>query len=328
MRAIIPVAGLGTRLRPHTHNTPKVLLNIAGKPILAHILDELIKQGCDKATIITGYLGNMVEEYVKNHYSIEVDFVEQEEMLGLGHAIWCAKDTFDDDLMIILGDTIFDADLSLALKSGKNSLGVKYVDDPRRFGVVVKEGDKVQKLVEKPDPPISNLAIVGIYYIKDYSMMAKSLSYIIDNNIKTKNEYQLTDALQNMISNGAEFDTFDVEGWHDCGKQETVLATNRFLLDRRDKQQSRDTSNLSNSVVVEPSYIGKGATIKNSVIGPYATVAEDSNISNCVLSDTIIGAGANVENIVIQGSLVGSKASLSNSVAVLSIGDNSEVKLG
>lgn len=325
MRAIIPVAGLGTRLRPHTHNTPKVLLNVAGKPILAHILDELILQGCDKATIITGYLGDMVEAYVGKHYDIEVDFVEQEEMLGLGHAIWCARETFDDELMIILGDTIFDADLSRAKKSGKNSLGVKEVEDPRRFGVVVEKDGRIEKLVEKPDTPISNEAIVGIYYIKDYDQMRSSLDYILDNNIKTKNEYQLTDALQHMIDNGSEFTTFGVEGWHDCGKQDTVLATNRFLLDRG--SGNRKPAHAENSVIVQPCHIGEGAKLTNCVIGPYATISNGSEISDSVIKNTIVGADAKVRGVVMEDSLVGSGALLTGAFSSLSIGDNSEVRL-
>lgn len=325
MRAIIPVAGLGTRLRPHTFNTPKVLLNVAGKPILAHILDELIQQGCDKATIITGYLGEMVEQYVSANYSIKVDFVEQKEMLGLGHAIWCARETFDDELMIILGDTIFDADLSLAKKSGKNSLGVKYVSDPRRFGVVVESGGMIQKLVEKPDTPISNQAIVGIYYIKDYGNMRQALDYILDNEIKTKYEYQLTDALQHMIETGSEFTTFKVEGWHDCGKQETVLATNKFLLERG--TGDNNGGQKSNSVIIQPCHIGTGVTINNSVIGPYTTIADGSVISYSVIKNTIIGNNAKVTEAVISDSLIGSGASFKSSSTTLSIGDNSEVQL-
>jgi glucose-1-phosphate thymidylyltransferase len=288
-------------------------------------MDELIHQGCDKATIITGYLGEMVEDYIGRNYDIQVDFVVQDEMLGLGHAIWCARETFDDELMIILGDTIFDADLSLAKKSGKNSLGVKYVADPRRFGVVVESSGKIEKLVEKPDTPISNQAIVGIYYIKDYSEMRSALDHILDNNIKTKNEYQLTDALQHMIETGSEFTTFKVEGWHDCGKQETVLATNKFLLERGSGDS--EGGKREGSVVIQPCHIGKGVTLKGSVIGPYTTIADGSTVSDSIVKNTIIGSDANVSGAVLQDSLIGSRATLASSFSVLSIGDSSEVKL-
>lgn len=202
MRAVIPVAGVGTRLRPHTYSLPKVLLNVAGKPILAHILDSLVEQKITKATIITGYMGALVEEYVSKRYTdIEFEFVEQTERLGLGHAIWTGRNTYnDEELMIILGDTIFDVDLSVAFNSEANSIGVKEVDDPRRFGVVVKnERNKISKLVEKPEQFVSNLAIVGIYHIRNTRLLIDSLNKLMDENIRTRGEYQLTDALQLMI---------------------------------------------------------------------------------------------------------------------------------
>ena len=210
MRAIIPVAGVGTRLRPHTYTLPKVLLNVAGKPILGHILDELIRQGVDKATIVTGYMGKLVQKFVNDRYDIDFTFVSQKESLGLGHAIWTARETFGDEpIMIILGDTIFDVDLSDALKSGFSSLGVKKVDDPRRFGVVESGADGfIKNLVEKPQNFVSNMAIVGLYYIKNPAMLRQSLEELINKDIRTKSEYQLTDALRLMLEKGEKFTTF------------------------------------------------------------------------------------------------------------------------
>lgn len=324
MRAVIPVAGFGSRLRPHTHSLPKVLLNVAGKPILAHILDELIKQKIDKLTVITGYKGDMIEEYVTENYSFDAEFVEQKELLGLGHAIWTAAPTFgDEELMIILGDTIFDADLSLANKDGVSSLGVKQVADPRRFGVVVEDSDgNIQRLVEKPQEPVSNLAIVGIYYIQNGQLLGKCLQELIDKNIKTKNEYQLTDALQLMIDKGEKFKTFPVEGWHDCGKKNTMLDTNKFLLERYNNEYQ-----LESSVVINPSFIGENVQIENSVIGPYASIADGSKIENSIIKNSIISENVSVSKISLENSIVGNNTIVEGKHVEINLGSNSEISL-
>jgi glucose-1-phosphate thymidylyltransferase len=324
MRAVIPVAGFGSRLRPHTHSLPKVLLNVAGKPILAHILDELVLQKIDKVTIITGYKGDLIENYVNDNYSFDATFVEQKELLGLGHAIWTATPTFEDEpLMIILGDTIFDADLSLASKKGLSSIGVKYVDDPRRFGVVINdENGNIKKLVEKPKEPISNLAIVGIYYINNGLKLKSSLDKIINENIKTNNEFQLTDALQIMLEEGEEFVTFPVDGWHDCGKKETMLSTNQFLLEKYNNKYQLDTC-----VVINPSYISNGAKVSNCVIGPYASIADGCIVNNSIIRDSILSENANVNNISLDKSIIGNNAIVEGKSTELNLGSNSEITL-
>lgn len=324
MRAVIPVAGFGSRLRPHTHSLPKVLLNVAGKPIIAHILDELVNQNIDKVTIITGYKGDLIQEYVTKNYSFDATFVEQKELLGLGHAIWTAAPTFENEpLMIILGDTIFDADLSLASKKGVSSIGVKYVDDPRRFGVVLNDDNgNIKKLIEKPKEPVSNLAIVGIYYITDGIKLKNALSYLIEKNIKTNYEFQLTDALQIMLEQGEEFVTFPVEGWHDCGKKETLLSTNQFLLEKYNNQY-----NLENCIVINPSYISKEAKVNNCIIGPYASIADGSEINNSIIRDSIVSDNASVNNILLSQSIIGNNAVVEGKSTELNLGSNSEITL-
>jgi len=204
MRAIIPVAGIGTRLKPHTFSTPKVLLNVGGKPILAHILDRLIEEGINKTTFVIGHLGEKIQEFVEKNYSqIKSDFVKQESMEGLGHAIYTAVPTFDDkEIFIILGDTIFDVKLEEVFRLKHSSIGVREVSDPRRFGVAVMKNGYIEKLVEKPQSPVSNLALVGLYYISNADLLAKSLDELIKRDIRTKGELQLTDALQIMIDKG------------------------------------------------------------------------------------------------------------------------------
>ncbi len=323
MRAIIPVAGAGTRLRPHTYTLPKVLLNVAGKPILAHILDALNIRGVKKATIITGYMGQLVEDFVRERYDMDVEFVEQHERLGLGHAIWTARETFEEEpLMIILGDTIFDADLTLALKSGLSSLGVKEVEDPRRFGVVVPSEDGyISKLVEKPQEIISKMALVGIYYIKNPAVLTESLDEMIKKDIRTKNEYQLTDALQLMIDKGEKFTTFPVDGWYDCGKPETLLSTNRFLLDHSPKERK-----FKDAVIIPPVYIADDAKVERSVVGPYATVASGANVSDSIVRNSIISDKAHVSSMVLQNSIIGNGASVEGHFNSFNVGSLSEIK--
>lgn len=323
MRAVIPVAGVGTRLRPHTYSLPKVLLNVAGKPILGHILDALLEQGVNKATIITGYMGKLVEEYVKERYSsMQFDFVVQEQRLGLGHAIWIGKNSYDDEpLMIILGDTIFDVDLSLALKSGTNSIGVKAVEDPRRFGVVVKDStNKISKLIEKPEEPISKLAIVGLYHIQDTALLTNSLDELISNGIKTRGEYQLTDALQLMIEKGANFTTFPVDGWYDCGKPETLLSTNRFLLDQKPTFRK-----LNDSIIIPPVFISDSAIIERSVIGPYASVADGAVVKDSILRNSIVSFNAKVVSSLLEESIIGNDADVKGHFNKLNVGDSSQI---
>jgi glucose-1-phosphate thymidylyltransferase len=324
MRAVIPVAGVGTRLRPHTYSLPKVLLNVGGKPILAHILDSLIEQNITKATIITGYMGKLVEEYVSKRYSdIQFDFVLQEERLGLGHAIWTGKDTYNnDELMIILGDTIFDVDLKLAINNSANAIGIKEVEDPKRFGVVVKDiNGRIIKLIEKPEDKISNLAIVGIYHIKDTELLVNSLDKLIEQDIKTRGEYQLTDALQIMLDNGAMFNTFPVEGWYDCGKPETLLSTNRFLLDQKPYYPE-----LKDTIVIPPVYISDNAKVESSVIGPYTSIADGAIVKDSIIKNSIISFGAKVISSLLEESIIGNDADVKGHFNRLNVGDSSQIQ--
>jgi len=324
MRAVIPVAGVGTRLRPHTYTLPKVLLNVAGKPILGHILDSVISQGIERITIVTGYMGKLVQDYVTRNYNIDVSFISQRDSLGLGHPIWVASETFNSEpLMIILGDTIFDLDLNLAQKSNYSSIGVKLVDDPRRFGVVVLNNQNfVTKFVEKPQKPVSNLAIVGLYFIKETLLLKKCLNQLIDEDIRTKDEYQLTDALQLMLNEGEKFTTFPVDGWYDCGKSETLLSTNRFLL-----EHSSQSRNLKDVVIIPPVFIDDNAVVQRSVIGPFTTVAREAHVKDSVIRDTIVSDGATVENTLLEQSIIGNNAIVKGNFYHLNVGNSSEVNL-
>ncbi|AOS83994.1 nucleotidyl transferase [Chlorobaculum limnaeum] len=325
MKAIIPVAGVGSRLRPHTYSQPKVLLNVAGKPIIGHIMDKLIESGIDEAVIIVGYLGSKIEEYLTSNYSIKLTFVTQAEQLGLAHAVhMCRPHVVDEEpLFIILGDTIFDVDLMPVLDSAVSSLGVKEVEDPRRFGVAVTEGDRIVKLVEKPEQPVSNLALVGLYFLHRAGTLFSSIEHIIANDIRTKGEFQLTDALQHMIDLGEPFSTFPVQGWYDCGKPETLLATNEVLLQKNHQQKS-----LPGCIVNPPVFIADNAIITNSIIGPNATIAEHVVVKDSIIMNSIIGRKSQVSDIMLDRSIVGNNAVVSAMGHELNIGDYSEIRMG
>lgn len=322
MRAIIPVAGVGSRLRPHTYTVPKVLLNVAGKPIIGHILDKIIENGFTEATIIVGYLGEMIKEYVLKNYSIKIDFVEQEERLGLGHAIYLSRHTFSrQPILIILGDTIFDVDLKAMMGHDCSTLGVKLVDDARRFGVAETVDGYISRLVEKPENPLSNLAIVGLYYITQPQILVDSLKNMIKSNTRTKGEFQLTDALQLMLDRGEKMKTFQIDGWYDCGKPETLLSTNQYLLKKMPAPATRN-----DVIVLPPVFISPKATVKNAVIGPFATVADDAKVEHSVIRNSIISEGASVTDALLQDSIVGSNAVVRGTYKRINVGDSSELE--
>lgn len=322
MRAIIPVAGVGSRLRPHTFTLPKVLLNVAGKPILGHILDKIIGEGIVEGTIVVGHMSDLIKEYVSRVYpSFKADYVEQGDRLGLGHAIYLTRNTMNDEpVLIILGDTIFDVDLGPVLHQQYTSLGVKAVEDPRRFGVAEMENGSITRLVEKPEQPASNLAVVGLYYIRNPRPLVSCLNELVEKDIRTKGEYQLTDALQMMIQRGEVMKTFMVEGWYDCGKPETLLSTNRALLEKKSTLHRID-----GVVVIDPVYIASSAKLRNCVIGPYTSVGEEAVISDSLVRNSIIGEEAQVHKALLDNSIVGSGAAVRGNYMRVNVGDSSEI---
>ncbi|HPN36960.1 MAG TPA: sugar phosphate nucleotidyltransferase [Melioribacteraceae bacterium] len=323
MRAIIPVAGFGTRLKPHTFSTPKVLLNVGGKPILGHILDQLVDSKIFKATFIVGYLGDKIKEYVETEFPmIKADFVEQKEMLGLGHAIYTAIPTFDEEeLFIILGDTVFDVNLHGVFNTKTTSLGVKEVIDPSRFGVALTDNGVITKLIEKPKTLISKLALVGLYYIANSKLLTECLNELVQKDIRTNNELQLTDALQLMIDKGELIKTFPVEGWYDCGKPETLLSTNQFLLDKYGTNKK-----IKNSFLIDPVFIGENCTIENAIIGPYTTIADNSTIVESIIKNSIISENATVKRAMLENTIIGNNAIVKGNYKRLNAGDSSEIE--
>lgn len=321
MKAIIPAAGIGSRLRPHTHTAPKALIHVAGKPILGHILDELLAFGIDEVIIVVGFLGDKIVEYVGKNYRVKTKFVTQEELNGLGWAIYLTKSEIGHEpVLIILGDTIFETDLTNVLNGDYDSIGTKLVDDPRRFGIAETDGRFITSLMEKPEKPISNQALVGIYYIKSTDLFKSSLEEMVKSRITTRGEYQLTDALALMIGKGCKITTFNVDGWFDCGKPETLLSTNRCLL-----AQIKSVDQRKGNVLLPPVFISPTAVLENSVVGPNVSVGDGSRIVRSIIKDSIISEGAEVVDCLLEGSLIGNHSFISGQFKRANLGDSSEI---
>lgn len=323
MKVVIPVAGQGTRLRPHTHTVPKAMLHVAGKTIIEYILDEVYAVEPDEYIFIIGYLGDKLRPFLEKKISKPVRFVVQEETLGIAHALHQARDYLKDGpFLIVLGDTIFQADLGRIVKRGVSAIGVRVVDDPRRFGVVVLDGERVIKLVEKPQTSVSTLAIAGVYYVNDPGLLVDCIGRIVEGNIKTRGEYQLTDALQLMVEAGHDIETFPIEGWFDCGEPSALLETNRALLARVEEVPKRP-----GSIIIPPVWIDESAAIQNSIIGPNVSAAGGAIIKDSIVRDSIVSEYAAVEALILQGSIIGDRATAQGKPASLNVGDSSQVEL-
>lgn len=327
MKAIIPVAGIGSRLRPHTHTQPKALVPVAGKPILGHIIDHLIKAGINEFIFVIGYLGDKVEHYVSSKYpDKKIHFVIQGHKEGVGHALWMANDLIEneDEILIVLGDTIFNANLQEVFDIPNSVLGVKKVADPRNFGVAeLDENGIITRVVEKPAIPKSNLALVGLYKIKEGKALMNALDYNIQNNVRTNEEFQLTDGIMRMIEQGTKFSTFTVDDWYDCGKKEVLLATNAMLLNRNKEAFSNYT--FENTIIIPPVSIADNCKISNSIIGPNVSIGENTSVQHSIMRDSIIGSFSQLESVVLNNSLVGSDASLKGLSQSLNLGDSTEI---
>ena len=306
MKIVLPVAGNGIRLRPYTENLPKCLLPVAGKTILDWIVDDALFLKPSETIFITGYKASVVDEFLKQKPEWgAVRTVVQSNPQGLGEAISLALPYVNDDepLLIILGDTLFEADLSILEKATENILYTFKVEDPKRFGVAVTDANgHIERLVEKPQEFVSDEAIVGIYYIKDVKALRESLDYLMKNDVRTKGEFQLTDALERMILGGCKFRTAPVQKWLDCGLVDTLLSTNAHVLQRNANASAQQ---YEGSEIVMPCYIGKNVVIKNSKVGPNVSVGdgcviENSEVCDAILWDSVKVSGQKVANTVIH----------------------------
>jgi glucose-1-phosphate thymidylyltransferase len=327
LKVIIPVAGIGSRLRPHTHTQPKALVPVAGKPILSHIVDNLINAGIRDFIFILGYLGDKIENYIDATYpDIQATFIVQEPREGPGHAVWLAKNFINDsdDVIIALGDTVFDIDLKEIIQQKQSSLGVKKVEDPRNFGVVeTGENGFIKSVVEKPSIPKSNMALVGLYRIKEAKRLMDALDENIRNNVRTLEEFHLTDGINKLISDGVEMKTFSVENWYDCGSRDRLLETNSMLLKKN--VDSKKKYSFPNTIIIPPVSIAPNCRISNSIIGPDVSIGDKTIVNHSILRDAIIGSYSEINNAVLHHSVIGSDASLRGLSQSLNLGDSTEI---
>ncbi len=330
MKAIIPVAGAGTKLRPHTYTQPKALIPLAGKTILSINVDQMHEAGINDFVFIVGHLGEKIQDYITAKYpDLNCHFVYQNIRKGTGHAIDLTKQLVgEEEVFIVLGDTICEYNIAEVLDSPYSMLGVKKVDDPRSFGVAeIDDKGFISRVVEKPSIPKSNMALVGLYKIKDSGSLYKCLQNIISNNIKSNNEFNLTDALECMIQAGSEFKSFKVQNWFDCGKKESLLQSNAILL-KKFGGSIAEANTFENTIFIPPVSIGEGCDIKNSIIGPNVAMDENTSVIFSIVTDSIVGSYSKLYDVVLDDSLIGSDTEIRGEKRSLNIGDNTEIDLG
>jgi glucose-1-phosphate thymidylyltransferase len=291
---IIPAAGRGVRLKPFTNSVPKVLLEIAGKPILGHILDQIIKINPLKIYIVTGYFGKKIERYIKDKYpSLNVSFVVQKKPKGLGHAVMLALGKIKTPVFIMLGDTILIENLKKLIKPHQNCLAVKRVKEPQKYGIVETQKNLITDIFEKPDNPVSDLAIVGTYYFHETQKLKKALKKIAATNQTTKGEMQLTDALKKMLEDGSKISIHKVKNWYDCGTFEEIICANKHLI------KTKKTGKMPGCKIINPVLISLPSKIKNSKLGPYVYVGKNAHIENCTITNAIICKKTKLKNEIL-----------------------------
>jgi glucose-1-phosphate thymidylyltransferase len=326
VKVIIPLAGKGTRLRPHTYVTPKPLIKVGGKTVMSYILDDLRKLGVTEGVFITGYLKDKIEAYMKAEYSdFHVQYVEQEVQNGTAGAIALAEPYVQEDCLIIFVDTLFDADLGLTKRLPQDVAGIlwaKEVEDYQRFGVLVHdEQGFMTRIVEKPQDPISKLANIGLYYVRDWQLLFKGIHSVMEGPTGKSGEYYLTDAFQYMVDHGAKLKIVEVEGWYDAGEMGTLLETNRHVLAHAGRARAPDGGR--NVRCKDPVRVAEGVELENCEIGPNVTIETGCVIRNAKLRDTIVGEQTRIEDAELHDSVIGNHCVVKSVRGSVNLGDHS-----
>ena len=310
MKVVIPLAGKGTRLLPVTKHVPKPLIKVAGRPVMDYVMDTVDSLDVEELIIITGHLKDHVEEYVRSHYRQPARFIEQQVQDGTAGAVGLAEPFVDGPVLIIFVDTLFDADLTqIARTDADGIIWAKEVEDYQRFGVIVTDSDGyMERIVEKPSEPISRLANIGLYYMRDWKTLFEGIAWT-KSRPKVLNEYFLTDAFQFMIDRGKRILTAEVGGWYDCGKVDTLLDTNLHLL--RDGGRSSRPAPRKGIEIVEPVYVAGGVELEACTIGPNVSLDAGTVVKDSGLEHTIVGAGARIDRSNLRYTLVGADARIS-----------------
>ncbi|MBL4656192.1 MAG: nucleotidyltransferase [Bacteroidia bacterium] len=328
MRIVIPMAGMGKRLRPHTLTIPKPLIPIAGKTMIQRLVEDIVKvcnTSIEEIAFVIGDFGKETEDKlvsIAETLGAKGKIYYQNEPLGTAHAILCAEETLTGPIVVAFADTLFKADFSMDLDQD-GIIWVKQVEDPKAFGVVkIGEDGYITDFVEKPEEFVSDLAIIGIYYTRDGENLKSELQYLLDNDIKDKGEYQLTNALENMKNNGIKFTPVQINEWLDCGNKANTIYTHQRILElKQDEELVSSSSEMKNSVIIPPCFIGDNTVIENSVIGPHVSIEANSKVNNSVIKNSIIQANSTIYNGNFSNSMVGNYAEYSGETKELSIGD-------
>ncbi len=332
MKIIVPMAGRGSRLRPHTLTVPKPLIPIAGKPIVQRLVEDitnLLNEEVEEIWFIIGDFGDEVENDLKeiaHNLGAKGFVVQQEEPLGTAHAIYCAKDGLEGNVVVAFADTLFKADFDLD-KNADGVVWVKQVTDPSAFGVVqLNDNGEIRDFVEKPEKFVSDLAIIGIYYFKDGAQLKSEIEYLLDNDIKEKGEFQLTNVLDNMKNKGAKFKAGKVQDWMDCGNKNATVDTNNKILnyEKESLQNADNSSKLTNSLVIQPCYLGEGVKIVNSKIGPNVSIGDGTELNDCNIKNSLIQNDSLIIDANLDNSMIGNHAKYLGVSRSISIGDYSE----
>ncbi len=332
MNIIIPMAGMGTRMRPHTLTIPKPLLAVAGKPIVQRLCEDIVgvcSEPVKEIGFIIGDFGPEVEKQllrIAHNAGAKGKIYYQKEALGTGHAVLCAAPSLKGKTIVAFADTLFRADFILDEKQD-GIIWTHRVEDPSAFGVVKTDPKGIiTGFVEKPATFVSDQAIIGIYYFKDGEFLKNELQHLVDENIVKSGEYQLTDALENMRQKGTKFITGDVAEWMDCGNKNATVETNRKVLGFEKELNIPHNTDTHNAVIIQPSYIGDNVKIKNAIVGPYVSLGKNSSIENSVITNSIIGENSNIKFAVLDNTMVGNNATWEGKAVELSLGDYSQIK--
>ncbi len=337
MKIIVPMAGIGSRLRPHTLTVPKPLTVIAGKPIVQRLVEDItavVNQKIEEIAFIIGPASKGFPQNTKNQLiAIAEDLgakgsvYVQEEALGTAHAIYCAKESLSGPCVVAFADTLFKADFTLDANAD-GAIWVKQVEDPSAFGVVKLQDGFITEFVEKPKDFVSDLAIIGIYYFKDGNKVREEIQYLIDNDLRENNEYQLTNVLESLKQQGAKFIPGKVSAWMDCGKKDPTVDTNKQVLGFEEKAGNNLVDKsvvLENAEIIQPCYIGKNVTLKNTTIGPFVSIGENSLVEDSTIENSLIQTNVTINNAKLKGAMIGNHAKFNGEFTSVSIGDYTEL---
>ncbi|MEQ8907658.1 MAG: sugar phosphate nucleotidyltransferase [Vicingaceae bacterium] len=333
MKIIVPMAGRGKRMRPHTLTIPKPLLPIAGKPIVQRLVEDIAKvcdEKIEEIAFVIGDFGKEVEENlmkVAESLGAKGHVFQQTEALGTAHAIMCAQEVLEGKTIVAFADTLFRADFTLD-ESQDGIIWVQRVEDPSAFGVVKLDQEGIiTDFVEKPEEFVSDMAIIGIYYFKDGGYLKENLQYLLDNKIMDKGEYQITDALERMKKAGTKFAPGAVEEWLDCGKKDATVYTNQRVLEFiKEEDIVAQSAKMENATVIPPCYIGENVVLKNAVVGPHVSIGDNTVVENSVIQNTIVQTNTHLQGLVCENSMIGNHTKIDLDAKELSVGDYNEIE--